>query len=323
MGREFFARRFWTWRFSTDIMFPARFCRQSLVVNRAFSNAFKGKSQTFHAQNTFIACRQRSFSSASETQSDKLAHFFVVLGVASFSAYVTYSLTSYVIQAYERDAKKPDDTSVLQTTGTSQYESPDASKIRSIADDITILFVLGGPGSGKGTNCERLVKDYDFVHLSAGDLLRAEQNRPNSPYGELIKYYIREGLIVPFQVTIALLHRAIVEHYPSHKRFLIDGFPRAMDQALEFDKDAQGKGILYFECPEEELLKRLINRGKTSGRADDNMDSIKKRFKTFQDASFPVIEYYGEKGLVKSISCLGSTDEVYMRTKTVVEKLLK
>jgi UMP-CMP kinase len=90
---------------------------------------------------------------------------------------------------------------------------------------VTVLFVLGGPGAGKGTQCERLVKDYGFKHLSAGDLLREEQDRPGSQFGELIKTYIKEGQIVPMEVTIQLLENAItatIKEENNHK-FLIDG----------------------------------------------------------------------------------------------------
>jgi UMP-CMP kinase len=102
----------------------------------------------------------------------------------------------------------------------------------------TVIFVLGGPGAGKGTQCARLVDQYSFVHLSAGDLLRAEQTRDGSTYGSMIKDYIREGKIVPMQVTIKLLENAIGAAVAQGKtRFLVDGFPRQMDQAVKFDED--------------------------------------------------------------------------------------
>lgn len=102
-------------------------------------------------------------------------------------------------------------------------------------DEATVIFVLGGPGSGKGTQCAKLVKDYGFTHLSAGDLLRAEQAREGSKYGQLIADYIKAGDIVPQEVTLALLEQAMRES--ESKKFLIDGFPRKMDQALKFEED--------------------------------------------------------------------------------------
>lgn len=103
---------------------------------------------------------------------------------------------------------------------------------------VSVVFVLGGPGAGKGTQCARLVEDYSFVHLSAGDLLRAEQARPDSQYGQLIADYIKGGLIVPQEITIKLLENAMKEAVEKQKktRFLIDGFPRKMDQAFKFEE---------------------------------------------------------------------------------------
>ncbi|TPX55128.1 hypothetical protein PhCBS80983_g05575 [Powellomyces hirtus] len=193
--------------------------------------------------------------------------------------------------------------------------------LEPLADDTTVVFVLGGPGAGKGTQCANLVRDYGFVHLSAGDLLRAEQNRPNSKYGELINTYIKEGKIVPMEITIALLHAAMKEAKSS--RFLIDGFPRKMDQALKFEEAVvKSKFVLYFECPEEEMLKRLLKRGETSGRVDDNIESIKKRFRVFEDTSYPVIEHYQDQGKVQKVSCKQPIASVYAQTKDVIEKEL-
>ncbi|CAO3635128.1 unnamed protein product [Cunninghamella echinulata] len=193
-------------------------------------------------------------------------------------------------------------------------------------EEVTVVFVLGGPGVGKGTQCDRLKKDYDFVHLSAGDLLREEQNREGSKYGELIKHYIKEGLIVPMEVTIALLEQAMREHMTKDNktRFLIDGFPRKMDQAIKFEETVvASKLVLYFECPEQVMLERLLKRSESSGRADDNIESIKKRFRVFKETSFPVIEAYEKQNKVKTVSCENTVDGVYKEVQTVFDKLLK
>ncbi|KAG7193105.1 bifunctional uridylate/adenylate kinase [Scheffersomyces spartinae] len=186
---------------------------------------------------------------------------------------------------------------------------------------VSVVFVLGGPGSGKGTQCSRLVKDHGFVHLSAGDLLRAEQSRKGSRYGELIATHIREGTIVPQEVTIALLEQAIKENFEKGStKFLVDGFPRKMDQAITFeDSVAKSSFTLFFECPEATMLERLMERGKTSGRTDDNIESIKKRFRTFVDTSMPVVEYFDKQGKVVKVSCNNTVDQVY----SDVEKALK
>src|ERR1700753_3138016 len=133
------------------------------------------------------------------------------------------------------------------------------------SDDVTVLFVLGGPGGGKGTQCANLGKGYGFKHLSAGDLLREEQNRPGSEFGELIKTYIKEGQIVPMEVTIQLLENAMTAEISEsgNRKFLIDGFPRKMDQAVKFEEVVvPSKFTLFFDCDEDTMRERLLNRGK-------------------------------------------------------------
>ncbi|EIE88297.1 hypothetical protein G6F46_000803 [Rhizopus delemar] len=191
--------------------------------------------------------------------------------------------------------------------------------------EVTVVFVLGGPGAGKGTQCARIKKDYDFVHLSAGDLLREEQKRQGSEYGELIQNYIRDGLIVPMEVTIALLEKAMKESIEKENktRFLIDGFPRKMDQADKFEETVvESKFVLYFSCSEETLLERLLKRGESSGRVDDNIESIKKRFQTFKDTSYPVIEAFEKKNKVCEINAEQSVEEVYDNVKKVFDVII-
>ena len=192
---------------------------------------------------------------------------------------------------------------------------------------VTVLFVLGGPGAGKGTQCANLVRDYHFTHLSAGDLLRAEQDRKGSEFGELIKSYIKDGKIVPMEVTVQLLENAMTEvvNKDNDKRgkFLIDGFPRKMDQALKFEETVcPSKFVLFYDCPEEEMQKRLLKRGETSGRSDDNAESIKKRFKTFVETSMPVVDYFEKEGRVVKVVATKTPDEVYKETREKLEQRL-
>jgi UMP-CMP kinase len=193
--------------------------------------------------------------------------------------------------------------------------------------DVTVLFVLGGPGAGKGTQCANLVRDYNFTHLSAGDLLRAEQQREGSEFGDLIRNYIKDGLIVPMEVTIQLLENAmqdVVSKEPSKKgKFLIDGFPRKMDQALKFEEAVcPSKFVLFFDCPEAEMQRRLLERGKTSGRTDDNAESIQKRFKVFVETSMPVVDYFEADGRVVKVVATKSPNEVYKETREKLEQRL-
>lgn len=172
-----------------------------------------------------------------------------------------------------------------------------------------IVFVLGGPGAGKGTNCERLASEKDIKHLSAGDLLRAEV-KSQSKDGEMISEIIQQGKIVPSSITVALLKKAIQES--PQTQFLIDGFPRNAENNDAWAKDMSDisvRFLLFLDCPEEVLRERLLSRG----RSDDNTDTIMKRFKTFENETKPVVEYYNERGLVRKISSVGSREEVYER----------
>ena len=192
---------------------------------------------------------------------------------------------------------------------------------RFTKDKVTVIFVLGGPGSGKGTQSSNMVRDYGFTHLSAGDLLRAEQNRQGSQYGDLIKSYIREGKIVPMEVTVGLLSNAMATALESGEqpkvkgekaRFLIDGFPRKLDQAVFFENTVcESLFTLFLNCPEEVMEKRLMKRGETSGRDDDNAESIRKRFRVFVDTSMPVVDAFAEQNKVASVPATGSVDDVY------------
>jgi UMP-CMP kinase len=182
------------------------------------------------------------------------------------------------------------------------------------SDDVTVIFVLGGPGAGKGTQCVKLVSDYGFKHLSAGDLLREEQDRAGSEFGEMIKTYIKEGTIVPMEVTIQLLENAMKTAMDTEnkKMFLIDGFPRKLDQAHAFERSVvPSKFTLFFNCSEEVMLKRLLVRGETSGRADDNIESIKKRFRVFVETSMPVVDEFASQNRVIKVDAEQSPDEVY------------
>ena len=162
----------------------------------------------------------------------------------------------------------------------------------------TVLFVLGGPGAGKGTLCSRLAESYAHIcHLSAGDCLRKERDTPGSEHGDMIRRFIKEGLIVPVEVTVSLLKRAMEESESSV--FLIDGFPRDAENVRGWNETAGDstdvRALLFLDCSEDVMTERLMERAKTSGRSDDNAESIKKRFRVYAEATRPVIESFGEK----------------------------
>ncbi|CAG8633241.1 11196_t:CDS:2 [Paraglomus brasilianum] len=232
--------------------------------------------------------------------------FIAILAVASVG------LSAYLVLVKSREGQKKAIEQKLESRTKPAFDK----------DKYTVVFVLGGPGSGKGTQCQNLVRDFGFVHLSAGDLLRAEQRRPGSEFGELINTYIKEGRIVPMEITIALLEKAMRED--GGTRFLVDGFPRKMDQAVKFEETVcESKSVLYFECPEEVMLTRLLHRGETSGRVDDNIETIRKRFKTFVESSYPVVQYFEKKGKVKTVLCVDTPEKVYEKVKEIFKEIFK
>ena len=193
-------------------------------------------------------------------------------------------------------------------------------------EKVVVVFFLGGPGSGKGTQSDFLSHDYGFIHLSAGDLLREEQDREGSQYGPMIRENIKEGIIVPMEVTVKLLENAIRTKLAETSddgtgRFLVDGFPRKMDQAVFFEQSVcPSKLTLFLDCPEDVMQRRLLKRGETSGRSDDNAESIKKRFRVFLETSMPVVTHFEEQGKVVKISAVGSPDQVYKDVKKGLEE---
>ncbi|KAG4116999.1 hypothetical protein ERO13_D12G201966v2 [Gossypium hirsutum] len=184
-----------------------------------------------------------------------------------------------------------------------------------------ITFVLGGPGSGKGTQCIKIVETFGFAHLSAGDLLRREI-ASKSADGAMILNTIKEGKIVPSQVTVKLIQKEM-ELSDNHK-FLIDGFPRTEENRVSFEQilsewqsqiGVEPNVVLFFDCPEEEMVKRVLNRNE--GRVDDNLETIKKRLTVFQALSLPVINYYSEKGKLYTIKAIGTEDEIFEQVRPI------
>ncbi|OMO65648.1 Adenylate kinase [Corchorus capsularis] len=177
-----------------------------------------------------------------------------------------------------------------------------------------VVFVLGGPGSGKGTQCAKIVQHFGYTHLSAGDLLREERDS-GSENGTMIKNMMNEGQIVPSEVTIKLLQKAMVES--GNDKFLIDGFPRNEENRAAFEAvtKIEPEFVLYFNCPEEELERRILNRNQ--GREDDNIETVRKRCKVFLESSLPVIEYYKAKGKVREIDAAKPIEEVFEAVKVI------
>ena len=189
-----------------------------------------------------------------------------------------------------------------------------------------VIFVLGNPGSGKNTQCDLIKEKYSnkIHHFSCGDLLREEASNENSINGEMINKLIKEGKIVPATVTCSLAKREM-QSKGKDKLFLIDGFPRN-EENLEgwlnvFGNECKIEAVLHFDCSDEICTKRIKLRSQSSNRIDDNDDSLKKRFKVFQDETIPSIIRLSKMTDVIQISTEG-TDKLEI-FKEIVLKLEK
>jgi adenylate kinase len=177
------------------------------------------------------------------------------------------------------------------------------------------LILFGPPGSGKGTQSERLIAKYGLKHLSTGDLLRAEM-AAQSPLGLAAKSYMDKGQLVPDEVVIEMISSAL-DNNPRAHGFLFDGFPRTTAQAEALDKLLAQKGtsiaiVLALQVSEEELTKRLLNRGLTSGRSDDRDEAtIRSRHGEYEKKTAAVAEYYKKYGKVVYIKGEGDVDEIF------------
>ena len=179
-----------------------------------------------------------------------------------------------------------------------------------------VVFVLGGPGAGKGTMCELAECQLGWTHLSMGELLRAER-KASGPTAATIEEFMNAGKLVPNAIMVSLLENTMetMTRTTGKVNFLLDGFPRSMEN-LEgwwevFGEEADLPKMLYFECPFEVLEKRILGRAKYSGRSDDNVESIKKRFETFKAETLPTVEFFKSKDKCLEVDTSHDRQAVY------------
>ncbi len=177
------------------------------------------------------------------------------------------------------------------------------------------LILFGPPGSGKGTQSEKLIEKYGLIHLSTGNLLR-EEIANQTKLGLEAKNFMDHGQLVPDEVVIGMI-RSALEHNPKAKGFLFDGFPRTVAQAKALDdllaeKNAAIRIVLALEVGQEELVQRLLHRGKTSGRSDDTKEEvIRARIIEYENKTAPVAGYYEQFGKVVHVKGVGGIDEIF------------
>jgi len=189
------------------------------------------------------------------------------------------------------------------------------------------LILFGPPGSGKGTQSEKLIAKYHLKHLSTGDLLRNEISR-KTPLGLEAKKNMDKGLLVPDEVVIGMINDAL-DNNPGVAGFLFDGFPRTAIQAEELDALLAKKNtcidvMLALDVSEDELIKRLVKRGETSGRADDsNEQVIKARIREYHKKTASVADHYKKENKVEMIKGEGTIDEIFQRLTDEIDRLMK
>ncbi len=186
------------------------------------------------------------------------------------------------------------------------------------------IVIFGAPGSGEGTQSERIVEKYGINHISTGDVLRAEIKN-GTELGKTAKGYIDQGQLIPDELMIDIL-ASVFDSFKDSKGVIFDGFPRTIAQAEALKKMLAERGqdvsvMLDLEVPEEELMVRLIKRGKDSGRADDNEETIKKRLHVYHSQTSPLIDWYKNEKKYQHINGLGTMDGIFADICEAVDKL--
>ena len=176
------------------------------------------------------------------------------------------------------------------------------------------IVIFGAPGSGKGTQSERIVAKYGINHISTGDVLRAEIKN-NTELGKIAKGYIDQGQLIPDELIIDILAKTL-DSFENSKGVIFDGFPRTIPQAEALKKVLAERGqsvsiMLDLDVPEDELMTRLIKRGQESGRTDDNEETIKKRLVVYHSQTAPLIDWYKAEGQYCHINGLGTMEGIF------------
>lgn len=183
------------------------------------------------------------------------------------------------------------------------------------------IVIFGPPGSGKGTQSDKIIEKYGYAHISTGDVLRVEISE-NTELGQKANEFIKNGQLVPDDLIVDML-ASTLDKTESSTGVIFDGFPRTTPQAEALQVMLKARGgdvsvMLSLEVEREELIQRLLKRGETSGRADDNLETIEKRIAVYNEQTAPVIKFYEKEGSYAPINGIGTIDEIFSR---IVEAL--
>jgi len=186
------------------------------------------------------------------------------------------------------------------------------------------VVIFGAPGSGKGTQSEKLIEKYGLKHVSTGDLLRAEI-KDKSQLGQMAESYMSRGQLVPDEVVIGMLE-GLVQKNNHVKGFIFDGFPRTLAQGEALDAlvtkyHEEVNVVLSLEVEDEELIVRLLKRGEISGRSDDNRETIESRLRVYYDQTAPLKDFYEEQGKLVRIPGQGSIDDIFASMENILDRI--
>ncbi|CAD7685738.1 unnamed protein product [Nyctereutes procyonoides] len=184
-----------------------------------------------------------------------------------------------------------------------------------------IIFVMGGPGCGKGTQCKNMATKYGFRHVGLGQLLRQEARR-STQRGRKIYDIMLQGLLVPTGIILDLISSTMLSH-PESRGFLIDGFPRGLKQAKEFER-LVGRApdiVIVFDCSMDTMVRRVLHRGRVEHRADDCESAIRQRLETYYMLREPVLTFYQQKNLLCNILAEEAPENIFAKCCSVVESL--
>nr|XP_034185528.1 adenylate kinase isoenzyme 1 isoform X1 [Osmia lignaria] len=202
------------------------------------------------------------------------------------------------------------------------FVSSTSNRLKNL-EKMKTVWIIGGPGCGKGTQCERIIAKYGFYHISSGDLLR-EEVASGSPRGASLQELMSKGLFVPTDIVLDLIRERMQKakcEGATKTGFLIDGYPRELDQGILFEKNVCPVDlIIFFDVANETLMKRLLGRAAVSKRADDNEETIKKRIEIFNIKNGEIVEHYKDK--VVRINAEGSVDAIFLEASKALDGLL-
>lgn len=188
------------------------------------------------------------------------------------------------------------------------------------------VLIFGAPGSGKGTQSEELIRRYGFRHISTGELLRAEI-KAQTELGQAAAGYINEGHLVPDSLIVDMMEK-LISTLVDTEGIIFDGFPRTIPQTEAMETMLAHHGwkvdiVLNLQVPEEMLIERLLNRGKISGRSDDNIETIRKRLDVYANETAPLVDFFTRKNVLHNVVGTGTIEEIALRIAPIVDKFRK